>query len=144
MSLTVWSRYFTLHVSRQLVYFRPSRWQHSSIENPLGSVAWDLDVVQDMLQDSKMRYVDTDLCAWGAKDPCSDKFYSKTMQFACTFNVESLMRRCPTDHEHEPVQGVIREGTIQGQESVHDFRAISFAIMRCMGIPCKQMHIAPF
>ena len=35
-----------------------------------------------------------------------------------------------------------KRGPIQGQESVRDFRAIPFAIMRCMGIPCKKIHIA--
>ena len=35
-----------------------------------------------------------------------------------------------------------KRGPIQGQESVRDFRAISFAIMRCMGITCKKIHIA--
>ena len=100
--------------SRQLVYYQASRWRHSSIENPQGSVAWDLDIVQDMIHASKMSYKDTDLCAWGAKDPCSGKFYHKTMRFACTFNMESLMRRCQNDHEHELVQGVIREGPFKG------------------------------
>ena len=75
--------------SRQLVYYQASRWRHSSIENPQGSVAWALDIVQDMIRASKMSYVDTDLCAWGAKDPCSGKFYHKTMRLACMFNVES-------------------------------------------------------
>ena len=74
-----------------------------------------LDIVQDMMHASKMSYVDTDLCAWGAKDPCSGKFYHKTMRFACTFNMESLMRRCQNDHEHELVQGVIREGPFKGR-----------------------------
>ena len=101
--------------SRQLVYYQASRWRHSSIENPQGSVAWDLDIVQDMIHANKMSYKDTDLCAWGAKDPCSGKFYYKTMRLACTFNVESLMRRCHNDHEHEHVQGVIREGPFKGR-----------------------------
>ena len=101
--------------SRQLVYYQASRWRHSSIENPQGSVAWDLDIVQDMIHASKMSYVDTDLCAWGAKDPCSGKFYYKTMRFACTFNMESLMHRCQKDHEHEIVQGAIREGPFKGR-----------------------------
>ena len=115
MRWTVWSRYFTLHFSRQLVYYQASRWRHSSIENPQGSVAWSLDIVQDMIHASKMSYVDTDLCAWGAKDPCSGKFYHKTMRLACTFNVESLMRRCQKDHEHEIVQGVLRGGPFKGR-----------------------------
>ena len=101
--------------SRQLVYYQASRWRHSSIENPQGSVAWSLDIVQDMIHASKMSYVDTDLCAWGAKDPCSGKFYHKTMRLACTFNVESLMRRCQKDHEHEIVQGVLRGGPFKGR-----------------------------
>ena len=101
--------------SRQLVYYQASRWRHSSIENQPGSVAWALDIVQDMIHASKMSYVDTDLCAWGAKDPCSGKFYYKTMRLACTFNVESLMRRRQKDHEHEIVQGVIREGPFKGR-----------------------------
>ena len=91
--------------SRQLVYYQASRWRHSSIENPQGSLAWSLDIVQDMIKASKMSYVDMDLCAWGAIDPCSGLFYHKTMRLACTFNVESLMRRCQKDHEHELVQG---------------------------------------
>ena len=74
------------------------------------SMAWSLDLVQDVIHASKMSYVDTDLCAWGAKDPCSGKLYHKTMRFACTFNMESLMCRCQTDHEHEIIQGAIKRG----------------------------------
>ena len=89
--------------SRQLVYYQASRWRHSSIENPQGSVAWDLDIVQDMMSASNMRYVDMDLCAWGAKDPWSGRFYNKTMRFACTFAMGPLARKCPKDHEHHRV-----------------------------------------
>ena len=78
-------------------------------------MAWDLDVVQDMIHASKMSCVDMDLCAWGAKDPCSGKFYHKTIRFACAFNMESLMRRCQKDHEHEIVQGVLRGGPFKGR-----------------------------
>ena len=101
--------------SRQLVYYQASRWRHSSIENPQGSLAWSLDIVQDMIKASKMSYVDMDLCAWGAIDPCSGKFYHKTMRLACTFNVESLMRRCPKDHEHEIVQGKLKGSPFKGR-----------------------------
>jgi hypothetical protein len=105
--------YITL--SRQLVYYQASRWRHSSIENPQGSLAWSLDIVQDVIHASKMSYVDTDLCAWGAKDPCSGKFYHKTIRLACTFNVESLMRRCQQDHEHEIVQGKLKGSAFKGR-----------------------------
>ena len=101
--------------SRQLVYYQASRWRHSSIENPQGSLAWSLDIVQDVIHASKMSYVDTDLCAWGAKDPCSGKFYHKTIRLACTFNVESLMRRCQQDHEHEIVQGKLKGSPFKGR-----------------------------
>ena len=101
--------------SRQLVHFQVSHRRHSSIENPQGSVAWDLDIVRDMMSASNMRYVDMDLCAWGAKDPFSDKFYNKAMRFACTFNMESLARRCPKDHEHEIVKGTIKEGPFKNR-----------------------------
>ena len=115
MRWTVWSRYFTLHFPRQLVHYQASRWRHSSIENPQCSVAWSLDIVQDVIHASKMSYADTDLCAWGAKDPCSGKLYYKSMRLACTFNVESLMRKCQKDHEHEIIQGVLREGPFKGR-----------------------------
>ena len=101
--------------SRQLVYYQASRRRHSSLENPRDSVAWDLDIVQDMIHASKMDCVDMDLCAWGARDPSSGKFYNKHMRFACTFNMQPLARRCPKDHEHEPIQGVIREGPFKGR-----------------------------
>ena len=81
--------------SRQLVHYQVSHRRHSSIENPQGSVAWDLDIVRDMMSASNMRYVDTDLCAWGAKDPWSGRFYNKTMRFACTFAMGPLARKCP-------------------------------------------------
>ena len=71
--------------SRQLVYYQASRWRHSSIENPPGSVAWDLDIVQDMVHAGKMQCVQTDVCAWGSKDPVSGRFYHKSMKLACTF-----------------------------------------------------------
>ena len=45
----------------------------------------------------------------------------------------SRTRDCSRQAKGEP---------IQGQDSVRDFRAISFAIMRCMGIPCKKINIA--
>ena len=128
--------------SRQLVYYQASRWRHSSIENPQGSVAWDFDIVQDMIHASKMSYTDTDLCAWGAKDPCSGKFYHNTMRFACTFSLESLMRRCQKRSRTRGCSRRYKRGPIQGQETVRDVSAISFAIMRCMGIPCKKIHIA--
>ena len=102
--------------SRQLAYYQASRWRHSSIENPQGSVAWKLDIVQDIIHASNMRYVDTDLCTWGAKDPCSGKFYRKTTRFACTFrNVESLMCKCQNDHKHEIVQGKLSAGPFKGR-----------------------------
>ena len=37
-------------------------------------MAWDLDIVHDMIHASKISYVDTDLCAWGAKDAISGEF----------------------------------------------------------------------
>ena len=91
-SLDTYSRLY-ITFSRQLVYYQARRWRHSSIDNPKGSAAWDLDIVLDTMKASKMSYVDTDLCAWGGK------FYHKnemarTVRLACTFNVESLMRRC--------------------------------------------------
>ena len=89
--------------SRQLVHYQVSYRRHSSIENPQGSVAWDLDIVRDMMSASNMRYVDMDLCAWGAKDPWSGRFYNKTMRFACTFAMGPLARKCPKDHEHQRV-----------------------------------------
>ena len=98
--------------ARQLVYYQASRGRHSSIENPQGSTAWDLDIVQEMIHASKMSYVDVDLCAWGAKerkDPC--KFWNKTLRLACTFNMESLMRRCQKDHKH----GIVQSGPYTGQ-----------------------------
>lgn len=101
--------------SRQLVYYQASRRRHSSIENPVGSVAWDLDIVQDMVCAGKMLCVQTDLCAWGSKDPVSGHFYHKSMKFACTFNIMSLIRSCPADHEHEVVKGTIREGPFKGR-----------------------------
>ena len=102
--------------SRQLVYYQASRWRHSSIENPQGSVDWDLDIVQDMIHASKMHSVVTELCAWGAKGPCSSKFFHKTLRSACTFNIESLRHKCPEDHEQEIVQGHIREGPFKGSK----------------------------
>ena len=60
--------------SRQLVYYQASRRRHSSIENPPESVAWGLDIVQDMVHAGKMQCVRTDSCAWGSKDPVSGRF----------------------------------------------------------------------
>ena len=101
--------------SRQLVYYQASRRRHSSIENPPGSVAWDLDIVQDMVHAGKMQCVQTNVCAWGSKDPVSGRFYHKLLKIACTFNIMSSMRNCPGDHAHEHVQGTIREGHFKGR-----------------------------
>ena len=101
--------------ARQLVYYQASHRRHSSIENPKRSMAWDLDIVQDMLHAGNMSCVDTDLCAWGATDPYSGKFYQKTMRFACTFDCESMRRQCPKDHEHEIVQGHLQGGPFKGR-----------------------------
>ena len=57
--------------SRQLVYYQVSRRRHSSIENPPGSVAWDLDIVQDMVCAGKMECVQMHLCAWESNDAVS-------------------------------------------------------------------------
>ena len=94
--------------SRQLVYYQVSQRRHSSIENPRSSVAWDLDIVQDMIHASKMGIVDTDICAWGSKDPSNGKFFQQTQRIASTFNVKSLIRRCNKDHEHQHVCGRLR------------------------------------
>ena len=101
--------------TRQLVYHQASRWRHSSIENPLHSVSGDLDIVKDMVDKGSMEFVQTDLCAWGAADPESDNFYHKAMRFASTFNMKPLARTCPKNHEHEPVQGNVREGPLKGR-----------------------------
>ena len=103
--------------SRQLVYYQVSHRRHSSIENPKGSVAWDLDIVQDMMGASNMRCVDVPLCAWGVKDMWSGKFFDKTMRFACTFNMEHLARKCPKDHEHgrNNLMSLYRRSAISGQ-----------------------------
>ena len=100
--------------SRQLVYYQASRRRHSSIENPSESLAWDLDIVQDMVHAGKMQCVRTDSCAWGSKDPVSGSFYRSSMKLACTFNIMSLERKCPGDHEHEKVWGHIRKGLFKG------------------------------
>ena len=100
--------------SRQLVYYQASRRRHSSIENPPGSVTWDLDIVQDMVHAGKMQCVRTDSCAWGSKDPVSGRFYRSSMKLACTFNIISLERKCPGYHEHEKVCGTIRKGLFKG------------------------------
>ena len=100
--------------SRQLVYYQASCRRHSSIENPPDSVAWNLDVVQDMVHAGKMQCVMTHGCAWGSKDPVSGSFYRSSMKLACTFNIISLERKCPGDHEHEKVWGHIRKGPFKG------------------------------
>ena len=104
-----------IQFSRQCVHYQASRWRHSSLENPPRSVAWDLDIVQDMVLSADMDSVVMDLCAWGAKDPVSGRYYQKSMKFACTFSMQPLARTCPQDHEHEPVQGTIREGPFKGR-----------------------------
>ena len=104
-----------IQFSRQCVHYQASRRRHSSLENPPRSVAWDLDIVQDMVLSADMDSVVMDLCAWGAKDPVSGRYYQKSMKFACTFSMQPLARKCPQDHEHEPVQGTIREGPFKGR-----------------------------
>ncbi len=101
--------------TRQLVYYQASRGRHSSIENPPGSVSWDLDIMQDMIRAGKMKCVDTDLCCWDAKDPVSGHYYNKTMRFASTFDMKPLRRRCPRNHEHERIQGSVSEGPFKGR-----------------------------
>lgn len=101
--------------SRQLVCYQASRWRHSSIENPPRSVLWKLDIVQDMIAKANMTCIDTDLCAWGAKDPDSGALYGKAMRFACTFSMVPLARTCSGDHKHEVIQGVVRRGAFKGR-----------------------------
>ena len=101
--------------SRQLVYYQASRWRHSSIENPRDSVSWDLDVVEDMICAGGMECIDMHLCPCGAKDPSSGLFYNKAMRFASTFNMKPLIRRCPRNHKHEPIKGVVRDGPFKGR-----------------------------
>ena len=128
--------------SRQLVYYQVSRWRHSSIDNPQGSQAWDLDIVQDMIHASKISIVDTDLRAWGAKDPCSGKLYNKTMRFACTFNMESLTRRCQKDHEHERARGVIPEGPLKGRSRSAISGQYPLPLCDAWASLAKKIHIA--
>ena len=101
--------------SRQVVYYQASRWRHSSIENPPLSVAWDLDIVKDMIGRAGMMSVDTHGCAWGAKDPVSGRYYAKVMRFACTFTLQPLARKCPGNHQHEVVKGRISQGHFKGR-----------------------------
>ena len=122
--------------SRHLVYYQGSHGRHSSIDNPQGSMAWDLDIVQEMTHASKMSYVDVDLCAWAGKeckDPC--KFYNKTMD--AQVPKRSRTRDCSRRYKRAPIQA-----WEMVSEMVREFRAISFAILRCMGTPCKKSHIA--
>ena len=72
-------------------------------------MAWDLDIVRDMMSASNMRYVDMDLCAWGVKDPWGGRFYNKTMRFACTFAMGPLAHKCPKDHEHHRVVKLVAQ-----------------------------------
>ena len=61
--------------ARQCVHYQSSRGRHASLENPLGSQAWNLDVVQDMMSSSGMGCVQTELCAWVSKNPWSGTYY---------------------------------------------------------------------
>ena len=42
--------------------------------------------------------------------------FHKTLRLACTFNIESLRHKCPKDHEHEIVQGYVREAPFKGSK----------------------------
>ena len=103
--------------SRQIIYYQARQGLHSSFENPPGSVAWDIDIVKEMIgpRVGRMGLIETDSCAWGAKDPVSGKYYGKAFRFACTFDMQTMRRRCTKDHEHEVVQGRIREGLYKGR-----------------------------
>lgn len=101
--------------ARQIVLYQASRRRHSSIENPPRSVSWDLDIVKDMIREASMALVEMDLCTWGATDPGSGLHYHKTMRFACTFDMKPLARRCPTNHEHEAIKGVVSQGPLKGR-----------------------------
>ena len=105
--------------ARQCVHYQSSRGRHASLENPAYSQAWNLDVVFEMISSSSMGCVQTDLCMWGSKDPWSGKCYQKRLQFASTFNMAPLARKClgkcPGNHEHEMVQGTIAAGPCKGK-----------------------------
>ena len=101
--------------AQQCVHYQTSRWRHASLENPVASQAWNLDMVQDMISSSGMGCMQTALCAWDSKDPWSGKYYQKGLQFASTFNMASLARTCPRNHEHEVVQGDILGGLCKGK-----------------------------
>ncbi len=101
--------------SRQIVDYQASRRRHSSVENPPRSVAWDLDIMKAMIDMANMECVETNLCAWGARDPGSGLLYQKAMRFASTFNMKPLARTCPKSHAHQVVEGVVSRGPLKGR-----------------------------
>ena len=101
--------------ARQCVHYQSSRGRHASLENPAGSQAWNLDVVEEMISSSGMGCMQTDLCTWGSVDPWSGKSYQKRSQFSSTFNMAPLARTCSRNHEHEAVQGAIPGGLCKGK-----------------------------
>ena len=128
--------------SRLLVYYQASRWRHSSIDNPKKQrgVGFGYCAGHDACQQDE-------LCGYGSLRLGSER--SMQRQVVLQVNAACLHVQRGVFDAQVPTRSRTREcsrrykrGPIQGQESVRDFRAISFAVMRYMGIPCKHIHIA--
>ena len=101
--------------ARQIVHFQVTRGRHVSIENPMSSMSWKLDIVEDMIERGSLRAVETDFCYWGLTDPGNGLAYKKGVRLACSFDIAELGRRCSKNHEHQLIRGSVQQGTRQGE-----------------------------
>jgi hypothetical protein len=101
--------------ARQIVHFQITRGRHVSIENPMSSMSWKLDIVEDMIELGSLRVVDTDFCSWGLTDPGNGLAYKKGVRLACSFDIAELGRKCPNNHEHQVIRGSVDQGPRRGE-----------------------------
>ena len=99
--------------ARQVVHFQISRNRHVSIENPMTSMSWKLDIVEDMSEFGSLRVVETDFCSWGLRDLGNGLAYKKGVRLPCS-DIAELGRRCSKNHEHQLIRGSVQQGTRQG------------------------------
>ncbi len=86
-----------------------------SIENPMSSMSWKLDIVEDMIRLGSLRAVDSDCCSWGLKDLGNGLAYKKGVRLACSFDIAELGRKCPKNHEHQVIRGPVDQGPRRGE-----------------------------
>jgi hypothetical protein len=99
-----------------------------TIENPKTSRLFFAPPILRILKNHDVHRADFHMCAFGLKDPVSNKHYFKPTSVIGTLpDLLSLQKLCPRNHEHETVEGtVLYNGRVLKRSKVAGAYPISF------------------